>query len=108
MTGHASMETAIEAVRLGAFDYITKPCKLSEIETVLHKVIEKRDLKHKNLAFKNLALHRRSLGCLDPALQRQIFVFRKARSETQKSGVAEPGQGSRGTYGAGGRFASHG
>src|SRR5438128_6320647 len=50
MTGHASMETAIEAVRLGAFDYITKPCKLSEIEAVLQKAAEKRDLKHKNLA----------------------------------------------------------
>src|SRR5262245_32262059 len=32
MTGHASTETAIEAVRLGAFDYLTKPCKLTEIE----------------------------------------------------------------------------
>src|ERR1700756_1478194 len=50
MTGHASMETAIEAVRLGAFDYITKPCKLSEIEAILRKVAEKRNLKHKNLA----------------------------------------------------------
>src|SRR5204862_6026644 len=27
MTGHASMETAVEAMRLGAADYITKPCK---------------------------------------------------------------------------------
>lgn len=50
MTGHASMETAIDAVRLGAFDYVTKPCKLAEIEAVLRKVAEKRDLKHKNLA----------------------------------------------------------
>src|SRR5438128_2607367 len=50
MTGHASMETAIEAVRLGAFDYITKPCKLSEIEAVLQKAAEKRDLKNKNPA----------------------------------------------------------
>ncbi len=53
MTGHASMETAIDAVRLGAFDYITKPCKLSEIEAVLHKVVEKRDRKHKNLALQS-------------------------------------------------------
>src|SRR6266436_8487468 len=50
MTGHASMETAIEAVRLGAFDYITKPCKLAEIDAVLRKIIEKRTLKNKNLA----------------------------------------------------------
>ncbi len=50
MTGHASVETAIDAVRLGAFDYLTKPCKLSQIETILRKVAEKRDLKHKNIA----------------------------------------------------------
>src|SRR3954469_14244986 len=53
MTGHASMETAIEAVRLGAFDYITKPCKLAEIEGILRKVAEKRELKNKNLALQS-------------------------------------------------------
>ena len=50
MTGHASMETAVDALRLGAFDYITKPCKLTEIEAVLAKILDHRDLKHKNLA----------------------------------------------------------
>ena len=53
MTGHASMETAIEAVRLGAFDYITKPCQLGEIEAILRKIAEKRDLKNKNLALQS-------------------------------------------------------
>src|SRR5829696_8391687 len=50
MTGHASIETAIDAVRLGAFDYITKPCKMAQIETILRKATEKRELKHKNIA----------------------------------------------------------
>ena len=59
MTGHASIETAIEAVRLGAFDYITKPCKLAEIEAILRKVAEKRELKHKNLALQNARAGRR-------------------------------------------------
>src|SRR5262249_20078875 len=53
MTGHASMETAIEAVRLGAFDYITKPCKLTEIEALLHRIADKHDLKLKNLALQS-------------------------------------------------------
>src|SRR5215470_13367876 len=53
MTGHASMETAIEAVRLGAFDYVTKPCKLTELDAVLRKVAEKRELKHKTLALES-------------------------------------------------------
>src|ERR671939_1071304 len=43
MTGHASMETAVEAMRLGAADYITKPCKLTELEVLLQKVCERRD-----------------------------------------------------------------
>src|SRR3954462_552577 len=50
MTGHASIETAMDAVRLGAFDYITKPCKLADIEKILRKVADKRELQHKNLA----------------------------------------------------------
>jgi DNA-binding NtrC family response regulator len=53
MTGHASTDTAISAMRLGAFDYITKPCKLAEIEAVLQKVAEKRELMHKNLALES-------------------------------------------------------
>jgi DNA-binding NtrC family response regulator len=53
MTGHASMETAIDAMRLGAFDYITKPCKLVEIQAILQKVAEKRVLQNKNIALQN-------------------------------------------------------
>lgn len=53
MTGHGSMETAIEAMRKGAFDYLNKPCKLTEIEAILGKVAEKRDLKHQNLALQS-------------------------------------------------------
>jgi DNA-binding NtrC family response regulator len=50
MTGYASKETAVEAMRLGAFDYIEKPCKLVEIEAILLKIVERRKLKHKNIA----------------------------------------------------------
>jgi DNA-binding NtrC family response regulator len=50
LTGHASLETAVEALRHGAFDYLTKPCKLAEIEVMLRRVAEKRDLTNKNLA----------------------------------------------------------
>jgi DNA-binding NtrC family response regulator len=57
MTGHASTETAIEALRLGAFDYITKPCQLAEIEAVLKRVAEKRELMHKTIALESRAQH---------------------------------------------------
>ncbi len=53
MTGHASQETAIAALNLGAFRYITKPCKLVEIDAVLRGVAEKRELQNKNIALQN-------------------------------------------------------
>jgi DNA-binding NtrC family response regulator len=50
LTGHASLDTAVDALRFGAFDYLTKPCKLTEIEGLLRRVADKRELVHKNLA----------------------------------------------------------
>lgn len=53
MTGYASQVTAVQALRLGAFDYITKPCKLDEIEAILLKIAEKRELVNKTLALES-------------------------------------------------------
>jgi DNA-binding NtrC family response regulator len=50
MTGHGSEESAVTAMRLGAMDYLRKPCQLSEIEGVLQKVLDRREIKHKNRA----------------------------------------------------------
>ena len=49
-TGHGSMEEAIQAVRLGAYDFLPKPTKLAVIATVLNRVAEKRTLVNKNQA----------------------------------------------------------
>ena len=52
-TGFATQETAVEALRLGAFDYITKPSKLAEIEAILGRIAEKRELTNKTLALQS-------------------------------------------------------
>ncbi|NCY02346.1 MAG: sigma-54-dependent Fis family transcriptional regulator [Planctomycetia bacterium] len=44
ITGKSSLETAVAAVRQGVFDYLTKPCKLAEIQAVLERVRKKREL----------------------------------------------------------------
>jgi DNA-binding NtrC family response regulator len=50
MTGYGTKQNAVEAMRLGAFDFIEKPCKLADIEAILIRITEKRKLKNKNLA----------------------------------------------------------
>jgi DNA-binding NtrC family response regulator len=47
LTGHATVDTAVQALRLGAFDYLTKPCKWAELEVILNRVAERRDLANK-------------------------------------------------------------
>jgi two-component system, NtrC family, response regulator AtoC len=52
ITGYASVETAIEALKEGAFDYITKPIKLDEVKITLKKASENRNLLIENLLLK--------------------------------------------------------
>ena len=52
LTGKSSLETAVAALRHGTFDYLTKPCKLIELESVLARVADKRELTNKYRALK--------------------------------------------------------
>jgi two-component system NtrC family response regulator/two-component system response regulator AtoC len=45
LTGHGSMDTAIEAIRQGAFDYVAKPCPLDELEMRIYRALERRALR---------------------------------------------------------------
>jgi two-component system NtrC family response regulator len=44
ITGKSSLESAVTAMRQGVFDYLTKPCKLADIQAVLERVRKKREL----------------------------------------------------------------
>ncbi len=47
LTGKSTVESAIAALRYGAFDYLTKPCKLIEIEALLQRIESKQQLARK-------------------------------------------------------------
>jgi len=48
-TGHGDIETAVRCIKLGAYDYLTKPVKLDELEIVLDKAHEKNHLRRENI-----------------------------------------------------------
>lgn len=48
MTGYATMETAVEAIRIGLFDYLIKPVLPAQIDLVLHRLESMRQLQSEN------------------------------------------------------------
>jgi two-component system NtrC family response regulator len=48
-TGHGTIETAVECIKHGAYDYLTKPVKLDELEMVIDKAYEKNRLRLENI-----------------------------------------------------------
>jgi DNA-binding NtrC family response regulator len=52
LTGKSSLETAIQALRFGATDYLTKPCKLNDLRVLLERIAQHRELKRKYHALK--------------------------------------------------------
>jgi DNA-binding NtrC family response regulator len=52
MTAFATLETAIEAIRVGAYDYLTKPFKLGEATVAVSRALEDRRLREENRALR--------------------------------------------------------
>ncbi len=47
LTGHGSIDTAIESIRMGAFDYVAKPCPLDELEIRIQRALERQMLQRR-------------------------------------------------------------
>ena len=52
MTGFQEVATAVEAMKLGAYDYLTKPTKIEELEVLVRKAAEKGQLLRDNVALR--------------------------------------------------------
>jgi DNA-binding NtrC family response regulator len=48
ITGYASLDSAVEAVRLGAYDYLTKPFSLGQIDVIVARMADRLSLEAEN------------------------------------------------------------
>lgn len=97
MTAFGSIESAIEAIRRGAFDYITKPFKLAEIGVTVNRAIEFGRLKKDNTSLRNQLKQSFSMGEMlgkSPAMKRVFdLVTRVARANSNVLIQGESGTG---------------
>jgi two-component system response regulator PilR (NtrC family) len=85
VTAYASTETAVEAMKLGAYDYITKPFKLDEIRLTIEKALERKRLADENQALKRQLRRERGFENFVGKTRKMLDVFdtiRKAADST--------------------------
>lgn len=77
LTGEGSIETAVEAMKLGTIDYLTKPVRLKELEAVVLRAAETFALRRQNQQLKEL-IQQQSLGTSEIIGQSEVMqsVFR--------------------------------
>jgi DNA-binding NtrC family response regulator len=61
LTGHADVDTAVEAMRLGAYDFVAKPWKNVELLEVVRKAVEKKALRRENVVLREVITRRDGL-----------------------------------------------
>jgi DNA-binding NtrC family response regulator len=91
ITGFGAIETAVEAIKLGAFDYITKPFILEELLLVVQRALDFSRLKQENLSLKRQLKQRYDFQGLigsSPQMQKVYGLIKKV-SDTDATVLIE-------------------
>ena len=75
MTAHASVESAREAFKLGADDFVTKPFDVEELKLIVKKTLEKQELIDENRAFKRAQRDRGSVNNIIGSSSRMQAIY---------------------------------
>src|SRR5881397_803474 len=83
VTAFASTETAVEAMKLGAYDYLTKPFKLDEIKLTIANALERKRLQDENQALKRQLRRERGFESFIGKSRQMLDIFDTIRKAAE-------------------------
>jgi two-component system response regulator PilR (NtrC family) len=75
ITAYASADTAIKAMKEGAYDYITKPFKVEEIKLIIKNALEKKNLQKENILLKQVVRDRFHFGNIIGQSSKMVSLY---------------------------------
>ena len=94
LTGHGNMETAVEAMKLGAYDFIPKPPDLNRLLTAVRNALQAKTLVKENKALKKKVAEKyRMIGESDSLLKIKTLIDKVAPTEARVLITGENGTG---------------
>jgi DNA-binding NtrC family response regulator len=97
LTAYGTVQEAIRAMKEGAYDFLTKPCKLGELEAVLEKALEKQSLERGHTALQReverLQPSERFVGATPAVRELMRMVARVAETDSTVLIRGESGAG---------------
>jgi len=97
LTGQGSIESAVEAVRAGAADYVAKPCPLAELEMRIQKALERQGMRQRT----RLLEHALSTPDPGPSFVGDSPAFRRLLAVIERAAPSDSSALIRGETGAG-------
>ncbi len=76
MTAFGTVEAALQAIKEGAYDYVSKPLRLEELLLAVHRALDQRRLLRENLQFRETLRHRYQIGNIVGVSPGMIEVFK--------------------------------
>jgi len=94
ISGHGNVETAVEAIRFGAYDFLEKPLSTAKLLVTVKRALEDWRLRRENRELKGrLAQPSELVGRSEPMIQLRERIERVARTDSWVLVTGEPGSG---------------
>lgn len=94
ISGHGTIETAVQAIKIGAYDFIEKPFKSDRLLLMIHRALETATLKRENEELRNMSETRNELtGCSPSITAFQHALERVGPTNSRVLLTGEPGTG---------------